>query len=99
MKINKYQLTTPFFKINNSILTEQFSEKIPLSPVRQLLELKPEAVKFDEPERLPDGRCKVVVTVFDSGTFEGVATNGRIAKIMAAKLALKRIEKSTAYCK
>jgi len=35
---------------------EQFSNSVPKSPIRELLELEPETAKFGKPEKLADGR-------------------------------------------
>lgn len=72
---------------------EQFSTKVPKSPIRELLELEPETAKFSKPEKLADGRrVRVTVEVFGKGTFKGIGRNYRIAKCTAAKCALKQLK-------
>lgn len=68
---------------------EKFTSKVPKSPIRELLEMEPETVKFEKPERTIDGKIRVTVTVFGRGKFKGVGRNYRIAKNASAKLALK----------
>lgn len=68
---------------------EKFTSKVPKSPIRELLEMEPETVKFEKPERTIDGKIRVTVTVFGKGKFKGLGRNYRIAKNAAAKLALK----------
>ncbi|KAH1023571.1 hypothetical protein HUJ04_012751 [Dendroctonus ponderosae] len=46
---------------------EQFSNRVPKSPIRELLELEPETAKFGRPEKLADGR-RVRVTVESEDT-------------------------------
>ncbi|XP_060537444.1 endoribonuclease Dcr-1 [Cylas formicarius] len=73
---------------------EQFSNKVPKSPIRELLELEPETAKFGRPEKLADGRrVRVTVQVFGKGTFKGIGRNYRIAKCTAAKCALKHLKR------
>ncbi|XP_022902072.1 endoribonuclease Dcr-1 [Onthophagus taurus] len=73
---------------------EQFSDKVPKSPIRELLELEPETAKFGTPEKLVDGRrVRVTVEVFGKGIFKGIGRNYRIAKCTAAKCALKHLKK------
>lgn len=73
---------------------EQFSNKVPKSPIRELLELEPETAKFGKPEKLADGRrVRVTVEVFGKGIFKGIGRNYRIAKCTAAKCALKNLKK------
>ncbi|RZC40034.1 PAZ and/or dsrm domain containing protein [Asbolus verrucosus] len=73
---------------------EQFSNKVPKSPIRELLELEPETAKFGKPEKLADGRrVRVTVEVFGKGVFKGIGRNYRIAKCTAAKCALKNLKK------
>lgn len=68
---------------------EKFTAKVPKSPIRELLELEPETVKFEKPERTIDGKIRVTVVVLGKGKFKGVGRNYRIAKNAAAKMALK----------
>ncbi|XP_053682144.1 endoribonuclease Dcr-1 [Sabethes cyaneus] len=73
---------------------EQFSNSVPKSPIRELLELEPETAKFGKPEKLADGRrVRVMVEVFGKGTFRGIGRNYRIAKCTAAKCALRQLKK------
>lgn len=73
---------------------EQFSDKVPKSPIRELLELEPETAKFGKPEKLADGRrVRVAVEVFGKGVFKGIGRNYRIAKCTAAKCALKYLKR------
>uniref|UniRef100_A0A1B6DKN5 ribonuclease III n=1 Tax=Clastoptera arizonana TaxID=38151 RepID=A0A1B6DKN5_9HEMI len=73
---------------------EQFSNNVPKSPIRELLEMEPETAKFGKPEKLADGRrVRVTVEVFGKGVFKGIGRNYRIAKCTAAKCALKQLKK------
>ncbi len=72
---------------------EKFTTKVPKSPIRELLELEPETVKFEKPERLLDGRIRVTVEIIGKGRFKGVGRNYRIAKNAAAKCALKNLRR------
>ncbi|XP_062536694.1 endoribonuclease Dcr-1 isoform X2 [Armigeres subalbatus] len=73
---------------------EQFSNSVPKSPIRELLELEPETAKFGKPEKLADGRrVRVTVEVFGKGIFRGIGRNYRIAKCTAAKCALRQLKK------
>ncbi|XP_058442684.1 endoribonuclease Dcr-1 [Malaya genurostris] len=73
---------------------DQFSNSVPKSPIRELLELEPETAKFGKPEKLADGRrVRVTVEVFGKGTFRGIGRNYRIAKCTAAKCALRQLKK------
>lgn len=71
---------------------DAFIEKIPKSPVRELLELEPETAKFEKPVRTFDGKIRVTVNVVGKGSFQGIGRNYRIAKSAAAKWALKSIK-------
>nr|SZF06447.1 endoribonuclease Dcr-1 [Psoroptes ovis] len=71
---------------------ENFSEKVPKSPIRVLLEKKPQSVKFGKPEINSDRRIRVTVEVFGLGKFVGIGRNKRIAKCTAAKRALRALE-------
>ena len=71
-----------------------FSTSVPKSPIRELLEMEPETVRFGKPEKLSDGkRVRVSVEVFGRGTFKGIGRNYRIAKSTAAKCALRALKK------
>ncbi|KAF2884859.1 hypothetical protein ILUMI_21336 [Ignelater luminosus] len=73
---------------------ERFSDHVPKSPIRELLELEPETAKFGKPEKLADGRrVRVTVEVFGKGVFKGIGRNYRIAKCTAAKCALKHLKR------
>ncbi|CAF4306225.1 unnamed protein product, partial [Rotaria magnacalcarata] len=80
-----YRMLKPFI--------EKFTTKVPKSPIRELLELEPETVKFEKPERLLDGRIRVTVEIIGKGRFKGVGRNYRIAKNAAAKCALKNLRR------
>ena len=74
---------------------DMFSNNVPKSPIRELLELEPETAKFGKPEKLADGRrVRVSVEVFGKGIFKGIGRNYRIAKCTAAKCALRAIKKT-----
>ena len=48
-----------------------YSNNVPKSPIRELLELEPETAKFGKPEKLGDGRrVRVSVEVFGKGSFK-----------------------------
>ncbi|KAJ8968365.1 hypothetical protein NQ317_009528 [Molorchus minor] len=73
---------------------DQFTTRVPKSPIRELLELEPETAKFGKPEKLADGRrVRVTVEVFGKGLFKGIGRNYRIAKCTAAKCALKHLKR------
>ncbi|KAK5639662.1 hypothetical protein RI129_012154 [Pyrocoelia pectoralis] len=79
---------------------EKFSDHVPKSPIRELLELEPETAKFGKPEKLADGRrVRVSVEVFGKGLFKGIGRNYRIAKCTAAKCALKHLKRRTSVRK
>lgn len=80
-----YRMLKPFI--------EKFTTKVPKSPIRELLELEPETVKFEKPERLLDGRIRVTVEIISKGRYKGVGRNYRIAKNAAAKCALKNLRR------
>jgi endoribonuclease Dicer len=71
---------------------EKYTNNVPKSPIRELLELEPETAKFEKPQRTLDGKIRVVVSIFGKGKFKGVGRNYRIAKNAAAKLALQSIK-------
>ncbi|KAJ8936484.1 hypothetical protein NQ314_012348 [Rhamnusium bicolor] len=82
-----------YYKMMKSEI-EQFSNRVPKSPIRELLELEPETAKFGKPEKLADGRrVRVTVEVFGKGLFKGIGRNYRIAKCTAAKCALKHLKR------
>ena len=69
--------------------TEYFSKNVPKSPIRELLEMKPQNVKFSKPEIIKGKKVSVTVEVFSEGTFVGIGRNKRFAKSTAAKAALR----------
>lgn len=74
---------------------DRFSQNVPKSPIRELLELEPETAKFSKPEKLADGRrVRVQVEIFGKGVFKGIGRNYRIAKCTAAKCALRSIRRA-----
>jgi len=73
-------------------LIDQYSAKVPKSPVRELLEMEPETAKFEKPEKTIDGRVRVAVIVIGKGKWKGVGRNYRIAKCACAKRALKALK-------
>ncbi|KRZ94846.1 Endoribonuclease dcr-1 [Trichinella sp. T8] len=67
----------------------------PISPIRDLLELEPDRVKFSRIERnAVEGKVKVAVTVEGKGRFVGAGRSYRIAKSTAAKRALRYLKGS-----
>ncbi|KAF0301376.1 Endoribonuclease Dcr-1 [Amphibalanus amphitrite] len=72
---------------------ETFSEHVPKSPIRELLELEPETAKFRKPEREINGKVRVTVEVIGKGCFKGLGRNYRIAKCTAAKRALRALKR------
>ena len=84
---------TVYYRMMKKEIT-MYSENVPKSPIRELLELEPETAKFGKPEKLADGRrVRVSVEVFGKGLFKGIGRNYRIAKCTAAKCALRSIRK------
>ncbi|CAG7831733.1 unnamed protein product [Allacma fusca] len=84
---------TVYYRIMKNEI-EQFSQNVPKSPIRELLELEPETAKFGKPEKLWDGRrVRVSVEIIEVGTFRGIGRNYRIAKCTAAKCALRHLRK------
>ncbi|XP_033114296.1 endoribonuclease Dicer-like isoform X2 [Anneissia japonica] len=76
---------------------EKFACELPISPVRELLEMEPETAKFGKPVRTVDGKTRVIVSVTGkSGKVEwkGVGRNYRIAKATAARRALRHLKNS-----
>ncbi|XP_042895189.1 endoribonuclease Dicer isoform X2 [Parasteatoda tepidariorum] len=72
---------------------EYFSNHVPKSPIRELLELEPQTAKFERAEMTVSGKVRVCVDVFGKGKFVGVGRNKRIAKSTAAKHALRELKK------
>ncbi|GBM53432.1 Endoribonuclease Dcr-1 [Araneus ventricosus] len=73
---------------------EYFSNHVPKSPIRELLELEPQTAKFERAEMTVSGKVRVCVDVFGKGQFVGVGRNKRIAKCTAAKHALRELKKN-----
>jgi len=71
---------------------EYFSKNVPKSPIRELLEMKPQNVKFSKPEMIKGKKVSVTVEVFSEGTFVGIGRNKRFAKSTAAKAALRALK-------
>ncbi|VDD81511.1 unnamed protein product [Mesocestoides corti] len=70
---------------------ERYSSCVAKSPVRRLLELCPDLIKFERPRTAPDGRLRVGVRVVGKGRFVGIGRTYRLAKSAAADLAYRRI--------
>ncbi|KAL5107030.1 Endoribonuclease Dcr-1 [Taenia crassiceps] len=75
---------------------ERYSTCVAKSPVRRLLELCPERVKFERPMVRPDGKMRVVVRVAGIGRYVGVGRTYRLAKSAAADLAYRRVTEAFA---
>ncbi|XP_054708066.1 endoribonuclease Dicer-like [Uloborus diversus] len=73
---------------------EYFSDHVPKSPIRELLELEPQTAKFERAEMTVSGKVRVCVDVFGKGQFVGVGRNKRIAKCTAAKHALRELKRA-----
>ncbi|XP_033634026.1 endoribonuclease Dicer-like [Asterias rubens] len=71
---------------------EQYAANLPISPVRELLEMEPETARFGPPERTMDGKTRVTVNVVGKGNFKGIGRNYRIAKATAARCALRHLK-------
>ncbi|EUB58854.1 Endoribonuclease Dcr-1 [Echinococcus granulosus] len=74
---------------------ERYSTCVAKSPVRRLLELCPERVKFERPMVRPDGKMRVVVRVAGIGRYVGVGRTYRLAKSAAADLAYRRVTEAS----
>nr|AQX45494.1 Dicer-1 [Artemia franciscana] len=72
---------------------EAFTVSAPKSPIRELLELETDRVKFGRAERTPDGRVRVTVDIIGKKSFKGIGRSYRIAKCTAAKFALRTLER------
>ena len=70
---------------------EHFSNNVPKSPIRELLEMEPQNAQFGKPEVIPGKKVRVCVEIFGEGKFFGVGRNKRIAKCTAAKRALRSL--------
>ncbi|XP_071962974.1 endoribonuclease Dicer-like isoform X2 [Antedon mediterranea] len=76
---------------------EMFASELPISPVRELLEMEPETAKFGKPVRTVDGKTRVTVCVASKNgkvEWKGVGRNYRIAKATAARRALRHLKNS-----
>jgi len=71
---------------------EYFSCNVPKSPIRELLESKPQNVRFSPSELAPDKKHRVTAEVFGLGRFTGVGRSKHSAKSTAAKRALRMLE-------
>lgn len=80
----------------DSVSTEAFSEHVPKSPIRELLELEPDTAKFNKPVRCMNGKVCVTVEVFGKGSYKGLGRNYRIARCTAAKRALRALKRMKA---
>lgn len=70
---------------------EYFSQNVPKSPIRELLESMPQNVRFSPSELAPDRKHRVIAEVFGLGRFVGVGRNKHSAKSTAAKRALRML--------
>jgi endoribonuclease Dicer len=70
---------------------EHFSNNVPKSPIRELLEMEPQNAQFGKPEVIPGKKIRVCVEIFGEGKFTGIGRNKRIAKCTAAKRALRSL--------
>uniref|UniRef100_A0A915IC16 Dicer-1 n=1 Tax=Romanomermis culicivorax TaxID=13658 RepID=A0A915IC16_ROMCU len=84
------------WKVYHRLMKDQIEKccsNPPKSPIRELLELCPEKVKFSKHERIVTaGKIRVMVDVQDVGRFTGLGRSYRIAKCTAAKRALKHLK-------
>jgi len=72
-----------------------YSNNVPKSPIREILELEPETAQFGKPEKLADGRrVRCTLEIIGKGVFKGIGRSFRIAKCTAAKCALRAIKAS-----
>ncbi|XP_053212682.1 endoribonuclease Dicer-like [Panonychus citri] len=74
---------------------EYFSKNPPKSPIRELLEMKPQKVSFSKPEDITIhgiAKVRMSVEVFNLGKFVGIGRNRRLAKYTAAKRALRDLK-------
>lgn len=70
-----------------------YSNNVPKSPIREILELEPESAQFGKPEKLADGRrVRCTLEIIGKGVFKGIGRSYRIAKCTAAKCALRAIK-------
>ena len=74
-----------------------YSNNVPKSPIREILELEPETAQFGKPEKLADGRrVRCTLEIIGKGVFKGIGRSFRIAKCTAAKCALRALKASSA---
>ena len=72
-----------------------YSNNVPKSPIREILELEPETAQFGKPEKLADGRrVRCTLEIIGKGVFKGIGRSFRIAKCTAAKCALRALKAS-----
>ena len=72
---------------------DMYSNNVPKSPIREILELEPETAQFGKPEKLADGRrVRCTLEIIGKGVFKGIGRSYRIAKCTAAKCALRAIK-------
>ncbi len=77
--------------MNESI--DIYSNNVPKSPIREILELEPETAQFGKPEKLADGRrVRCTLEIIGKGVFKGIGRSYRIAKCTAAKCALRALK-------
>lgn len=73
-----------------------YSNNVPKSPIREILELEPETAQFGKPEKLADGRrVRCTLEIIGKGVFKGIGRSYRIAKCTAAKCALRALKASS----
>ncbi|KAL9952675.1 hypothetical protein ACROYT_G039966 [Oculina patagonica] len=78
---------------------DYYSAHPPMSAIRRLLEMMPNAAKFSPVERMVDGKFKSTLTVAGFGKFVATGRNFRIAKSSAAQKALNVIQKTKSETK
>ena len=77
-----------------------YSNNVPKSPIREILELEPETAQFGKPEKLADGRrVRCTLEIIGKGVFKGIGRSFRIAKCTAAKCALRALKASGSHGK
>ncbi|KAJ7376506.1 Endoribonuclease Dicer [Desmophyllum pertusum] len=74
------------------LLVNYYSAHPPMSAIRKLLEMMPNAAKFSPVERMVDGKFKCTLTVSGCGTFVATGRNFRIAKSTTAQRALNALQ-------
>ncbi len=79
---------------------DKYSNNVPKSPIREILELEPESAQFGKPEKLADGRrVRCTLEIIGKGVFKGIGRSYRIAKCTAAKCALRALRSNAHYHK